>query len=205
MVVPIYDEDKRWFGPMLSSFGILSNLDVLKRIDQPAPTSWSDLGRDGMFSWVSAGDPRQSGSVHMVYEIILQARGWDEGFRLLMRLGANTRSFIRDSGTLTRSVTNGDVAAAGNIDVQALSAVGRYPTMMHFHLPAGETIINADAIARLKGAPHSELGASVYRIHFERCGTTPLLFTAWLAGWAETLSAVPSERFQGALRPVSTE
>jgi hypothetical protein len=69
-------------------------------------------------------------------------------------MGANTYSFPRDSGTLTRDVVLGEVAAAGCIDVQSLSAVGRSPELMVFTLPAGETIVNPDAVAVLKGAPH---------------------------------------------------
>jgi ABC-type Fe3+ transport system substrate-binding protein len=155
--VPMYDPEGRWFGPMLSSFGILYNREVLKRIGQDEPQTWADLGKPGFRSWVSAGDPRLTGSVHMVYEIILQSQGWEKGFGLLLRLGANTHAFIRDSGTLTRTVISGDVAAAGNVDVNAFSAVGRDPRRMGYRLPAGETIINPDAIAVLKGAPQREL------------------------------------------------
>lgn len=155
--VPLYDPKHRWYGPMLSSFGILYNRRVLKRIEVAEPRAWADLCAPQMQGWVSAGDPRMTGSVHMVYEIILQSHGWDDGIRLLLRMGANTLSFIRDSGTLTRTVTSGEVAAAGNIDVNALSAVGRDPEMMGFVLPAGETIINPDAVAVLKGAPHADL------------------------------------------------
>jgi ABC-type Fe3+ transport system substrate-binding protein len=155
--VPLYDPDGRWFGPVVTSFGILYNREVLKRIGQPQPRTWSDLGTPGMYGWVSAADPRMTGSVHMVYEIILQGRGWSEGFRLLMRLGANSHTFIRDSGTLTRTVATAEVAAASNLDANALSAVGRDPEGMGFVLPAGETSINADAIAVLKGAPRTEL------------------------------------------------
>src|SRR5262249_6864561 len=123
--VPLYDPGHRWYAPVLSSFGILSNLRVLERIGQPVPRRWEDLGAPGLCRWVGAGDPRIAGSVHMVYEIILQEKGWDPGLSLLLRLAANARSFIRDSGTLTRQVSQGEVAAAGNIDVNALSAVGR--------------------------------------------------------------------------------
>jgi ABC-type Fe3+ transport system substrate-binding protein len=147
----------RWYGPMLTSFGILCNREVLRRIDQPEPKEWADLGRPGLFGWVSAGDPRLTGSVHMVYEIILQRHGWEKGFRLLLQLGANTHTFIRDSGTLTRTVVNGEVAAAGNLDANGLTAVARDPQLMDFVLPAGETIINPDAIAVFKGAPHTAL------------------------------------------------
>jgi ABC-type Fe3+ transport system substrate-binding protein len=146
--VPLYDAGHRWFGPVLSSFGILSNREVLARIGQPVPRRWADLGRPEMQGWVNAGDPRMTGSIHMVYEIILQGpRGWDAGFRL----------FIRDSGTLTRTVLSGNVAAAGTLDVQALPAVGRFPELMTFELPPGETIINPDAVAAFKGAPQQGL------------------------------------------------
>jgi ABC-type Fe3+ transport system substrate-binding protein len=155
--VPMYDPQGRWFGPVLSSFGILYNREVLKRIKQDEPRTWADLGKPGFRSWVSAGDPRLTGSVHMVYEIILQSHGWEEGFSLLLRLGANTHTFIRDSGTLTRTVISGDVAAAGNVDVNAFSAVGRDPERMGYYLPKGETIINPDALAVFKGAPQRKL------------------------------------------------
>jgi ABC-type Fe3+ transport system substrate-binding protein len=154
--VPIYDPQGRWYGPMLSSFGILSNREVLRRIGQPEPRSWADLGRPGLQGWVAAGDPRLTGSVHMVYEIVLQSQGWDKGFPLLLRLGANTHSFIRDSGTLCRTVSNAEVAAAGNLDANALTAVGRDPERIAFYLPPGETIINPDAMAILRGAPRPE-------------------------------------------------
>jgi len=170
--VPLYDPKGRWFGPMLSSFGILCNKEVFRRTGKgPLPQSWTDLGRADLRSWVSGGDPRLTGSVHMVFEIILQGEGWDDGFRLLLRLGGNTHTFIRDSGTLTRTVVLGEVAAAGNVDVNALSAVGRDPHMMEFVLPkvretvdargrvirSGGTIINPDAIAVFKGARRPEL------------------------------------------------
>jgi ABC-type Fe3+ transport system substrate-binding protein len=155
--VPLYDPQGRWYGPMLSSFGILCNRVVLGRIGQPEPVAWADLGEPGLQGWVSAGDPRLTGSVHMVYEIILQGKGWDRGMRLLLRLGANTHSFLRDSGTLTRTVANGEVAAAGNLDANALTAVGRDPGGMAYNLPPGETLINPDAIAVFRGAPRAEL------------------------------------------------
>lgn len=154
---PLYDQKHRWFGPMLSGFGILSNRTVLERIGEPVPERWSDLGRTGLRGWVGTGDPRLTGSVHMVLEIILQGQGWENGSRLLLRLGANTHAFTRDSGTLTRDVVLGDAAAAGSIDVLSLSAVAKNPDMMRFELPHGETVINPDAVAVLKRAPRPKL------------------------------------------------
>jgi ABC-type Fe3+ transport system substrate-binding protein len=155
--VALYDPQDRWYGAMLSSFGIMANRWVLKRIGEPEPQLWQDLGRPGLQGWVGAGDPRWSGSVHMVYEIILQARGWDDGFRLLLRLGANTHSFLGDSGTLTRMVEQGEMSVAGNVDAMAFIAVAREPNIVSYHLPADGTIINPDSIGVLRGAPHPEL------------------------------------------------
>src|SRR5262249_31930774 len=141
---------------------------------QDPPLHWADLGRPGFHGWISAGDPRMTGSVHMVYEVILQSHGWDEGFRLLLSLGANTHTFIRDSGTLTRTVASGEVAAAGNLDANALTAVARDPERMDYHLPEGETLINPDAIAVLRGAPHKELARAF--VEFTLSDAGQLLF-----------------------------
>jgi ABC-type Fe3+ transport system substrate-binding protein len=172
--VPLYDPQGRWYGPMLSSFGILFNREVLRRIGQPEPRRWADLGQPGLCGWVSAGDPRMTGSVHMVYEIILQDKGWEKGFPLLLRLGANAHGFIRDSGTLTRTVSNGEVAAAGNLDANALTAVGRDPERVGFALPSGETILNPDAIAVLRGAPQPGLARAF--VEFTLSDAGQLLF-----------------------------
>jgi ABC-type Fe3+ transport system substrate-binding protein len=158
--VPLYDPGGRWYGAVLSSFGILSNVRVLERISQPLPRRWEDLGEPGLCRWVGAGDPRMAGSVHMVCEIVLQRDGWDGGMRLLLRQAANARDFIRDSGSLTREVSEGDVAAAGNIDANALGAVGRDPEGMRFVLPAGATVISPDSVAVLKGAPSADLAGA---------------------------------------------
>ena len=72
-------------------------------------------------------------------------------------LGTSAAFGPNDSGTLTRTVSSGEDAAAGTLDAMALSAVGRSPETMAFWLPEGETIINPDAIAVLKGAPRKEL------------------------------------------------
>jgi ABC-type Fe3+ transport system substrate-binding protein len=164
----------RWFGPILSSFGILYNREVLRRIGRAEPSRWADLGERDLSNWVSAGDPRLTGSVHLVYEIILQGQGWDKGFALLLRLGANAHSFIRDSGTLTRTVIEGEVAAAGSLDGNALPAVGRDPDKMGFVLPAGETVINPDAVGVLKGAPRKELARAF--VEFTLSDAGQLLF-----------------------------
>ena len=56
--IPLYDPRGRWYGPILSSFGILYNREVLKRIGQPEPRHWADLGEPGLCGWVFQSRPQ---------------------------------------------------------------------------------------------------------------------------------------------------
>src|SRR5262249_1684627 len=69
---------------------------------------------------------------------------------------------------------NGEVAAAGNLDANALTAVGRDPERIAFYLPPGETIINPDAMAVLRGAPRGELARAF--VEFTLSDAGQLLF-----------------------------
>jgi ABC-type Fe3+ transport system substrate-binding protein len=207
--VPLYDRQGRWYGAVLSSFGILSNLRVLERIGQPIPKRWEDLGQPGLCSWVGAGDPRMAGSVHLVYEIILQREGWDRGVSLILRLAANSHGFIRDSGTLTRQVTEGEVAAAGNIDANALGAVGHDPDGISYSLPAGATVLSPDSVAVLRGAPNAAIAREFIEYLLSDDGQRLFLLKPGISGGPHQyplcrLSVVPAlyKRYPAAERSV---
>jgi len=155
---PVYDPDGRWFGVALSGFGILHNRPLLERMGLPEPASWADLARPEFFSWVASGDPRSSGSVHMCYEIILQAFGFDAGWSLITRICGNVRGFGEGGGTAPREVAAGDVAAGMVIDQYAQTVIDSVGgDALGFVLPEGATVINADPIAMLRGAANPEL------------------------------------------------
>ncbi len=155
---PVSDPRGAWYGVALSGFGILYNRPLLTRLGLPEPRDWTDLGRPEFFSWVGSGDPRSSGSVHMCYEIILQAYGYPRGWELVTRICANVRSFGESGGVVPREVASGDIAAGMVIDQYAqtvIAAVGG--NRLAFILPADHTIINPDAIGILHGAPEEAL------------------------------------------------
>src|SRR5215471_18334142 len=91
--VPLYDPDYTWYGATLAGFGIVYNKVVLGLIKKPVISTWEGLASPAAFGWVGSSDPRKSGSIHMVYEIILQAYGWEKGWRIITGLGANVRNF----------------------------------------------------------------------------------------------------------------
>ncbi|MHC4481629.1 MAG: ABC transporter substrate-binding protein [Planctomycetota bacterium] len=154
----LYDADLRWFGACLSGFGIIYNRAILEFLDLPLPKTWADLGRPEYFTWVTSADPRLSGSMHMAYEIILQAYGWEEGWAHALRIGANCRAFSRGASDVPIDVAAGEAACGMAIDTYGLRAVAEAgEDRMAFVLPRGLTVVNPDGIAILKGAPNAEL------------------------------------------------
>jgi ABC-type Fe3+ transport system substrate-binding protein len=147
--------DGAWFGAAISSFGILENLRVQKLAGLPRVLRWEDLADPKLEGWVGAGDPRGSGTMHVMFESFLQARGWEEGWRLLARIAGNTRRFDRISSTTAKDAALGESAYALAVDFYAftqIAAAGR--SNLSFVLPRDFTAINPDGIALLRGAPN---------------------------------------------------
>ncbi|MCF6158765.1 MAG: extracellular solute-binding protein [wastewater metagenome] len=153
--IPVYDPDYHWFGTALSSFGIVANDRVIRTIHLPTVKKWSDLTNYSLQSWIGAGDPRSSGAVHYMYEIILQGYGWNKGWEILYQLAGNVRSFSKNSSIVAKEATYGNVAYAMAIDFYGLVQVSSAGlNTMHFILPEDYTVINPDGICILKGAPN---------------------------------------------------
>lgn len=154
---PIIDPDYTFYGAALSSFGILKNRKVLEFINLPAVDQWEDLADPRLSGWVSSADPRKSGSVHMIYEIILQAYGWNRGWEIIYQMSGNVRSFLQSSSAPTKEVSTGDAAYAVSIDINGMTQqafLGK--ENVSFLIPQGVSVINPDGIAILKGAPNQQ-------------------------------------------------
>ncbi len=181
---PYWDPEGKWMGAVLSSFGICYNDDSLRRLGMQAPPqNWADLGRPEFLGEVAVADPNMSGVVAKTFEMIVQqqiaqriakpadgatsaqnvAAGWDDGMRLIQRMGANTRYFTDLSAKMPIDVSDGNAAVGMSIDFygrfQAES--DRDPRTglerMHYFNPPGGTSIGVDPIGLLRGAPHREL------------------------------------------------
>ncbi len=156
--IPVYDAQYRWYGAVLSSFGIMYNDQVREIKELPIPAKWEDLGNIALIDEIGAADPRESGSAHMMYEIILQTHGWEKGFALLTKLGGNVKKFSAGSNVIPRDVANGEVIYGLAIDFYAYSqiaAVGE--DKIKYVLPTDGIVVNPDSIAILKGAPNMEV------------------------------------------------
>ena len=192
---PVYDPDHRWFGVALSGFGILYNRPLIERVGLPTPATWEDLAQPEFRSWLASGDPRSSGSVHMCYEIILQAYGYARGWDVITRICANVRRFGEGGGVAPREVAAGEVAAGMVIDQYAqtvVQAVGDGALVVV--LPEDATVIGADAIALLHGAPAAELAREFIDYTLTIDGQRRLFQPAGVNGQRFALHRLPVRR-----------
>ena len=153
--IPLYDAEHQWYGAALSSFGIMYNEELRELLQLPEATAWEDLGDLALLGRIGAADPRESGSAHMVYEIILQTLGWEKGFALLTKIGGNVRNFSAGANAIPTDVVAGQVIYGLAIDFYAygqIAVVGA--DKIKYVVPADGAVVTADPIAILKGAPN---------------------------------------------------
>lgn len=151
--VPLYDPDYTWYAATMAGFGIIYNKEILKRLNLPEPRTWEDLTDPRLFTWVGSADPRKSGSVHVMYEIILQAYGWERGWQIITALGANVRGFSSAAAQTPKDVAIGEVAYGLAIDSYAWQQVKEAgEDMIGFVMPQDLTVVSGDAIAIIKGS-----------------------------------------------------
>lgn len=185
--VPYWDKQGRWLGVCVSAFGICYNREVLGRLGiDRVPRRWSDLADPRLAGHIALVDPSKSGSAGKAFEMMLQqamseavaragspapgtpqeaaalARGFDEGLRLIRRLGGNSRYFADQASKVSQDVQSGNAAVGTCIDFY-----GRFEgdppgpkQRLGFALPEGGSAMDSDPIALLRGAPSPALAKS---------------------------------------------
>ena len=162
--VRLYEIEHRWFGAALSGFGIVFNRQVLRRLDLTPPRTWEDLADPRYIDWVASGHPASSGSVHMLYEVILQAYGFDKGYSIICGMAGNVRAFDEGGNATPRAIGLGEAALGGAIDFYAFEQVDAFgEDNIGFIMPQNLSVISPDPIAVMKGAPNPELASAFLR------------------------------------------
>lgn len=155
--VPLYSPVGTWYANALSAFGILYNKVAIERLRLPTPTAWSDLGDPLYYGYVAAGDPRKSGSMHAMYEIILQGYGWHDGWSVLQRIARNIRNFSGGASQIGKEVAVGEVVYGIAIDTYASDIIRLVGSdRLGYVLPRDFAAVNGDAFGMLKGAPNTK-------------------------------------------------
>ncbi|RLE62477.1 MAG: ABC transporter substrate-binding protein, partial [Thermoprotei archaeon] len=151
-----------WVAAAIASFGFTVNHERLKDYNLPVPRSWRELaspiiGRPLVEYGEPAlgiADPTMSTSNTRMYEIILQRYGWTEGWKILTLMAANAEVYS-GSEAVRDGVIRGEIAVGITIDFYGYTAKLVNPECEYI-IPRGETIVNGDPIALVKGARNPE-------------------------------------------------
>ncbi|MGJ8724380.1 MAG: ABC transporter substrate-binding protein [Roseibacillus sp.] len=174
-----YGADRDWVGVVLSSFGIVYNVDGVRRLGLEPPVKWEDLTDPRYHGSVALADPTKSGSVAKMFEMIVQeaiaeeiaggmsedeaiVQGWDKGVNRVRKIAANSRYFTDGSAKIPHDVAQGNAVAGMCIDFYGRTFEEEKrkddgSSRVKFVVPEGGTSISVDPVAVLKGAPHPEL------------------------------------------------
>lgn len=161
----LYDPDQYWIGTALSGFGIIFNKDLYAERGMPTPSTFKDLTDPRLKGLVALADPRQSGSITTTFDSILNFYGWDQGWKILREMSANTRYFTSAATKPPLDIAAGEAMAGlaidfyGRTQAQAVTPPGAPPeaSRVGYVDPVGATYIDADPISILRGGPHPEV------------------------------------------------
>jgi iron(III) transport system substrate-binding protein len=149
------DPTNHYFAACLSTFGFVYNTKVVDYAKLKVPQQWSDLGDPSYQGWVSCGNPAQSGSLHMAFEIVLQGEGWDHGYGTVAKLMSNARAFNEGGTSVPRDVSLGQAAAGPCIDFYASAPIRRQgASHLQLVVPPGQGVATPDCIAILRNPPN---------------------------------------------------
>ena len=155
---PLYDPDGYWYGTAVSTFGLVYNRTLIKDKGLPEVKDWLVLADPKYFGYIGAVDPAKSATALKVYDVILQAYGYERGMAVLVRLGGNAREFYTQAGDVPRNCAQGFIAVGPCIEFYAFRQMrSEGGKNLGFLAPPGLTVVTCDPVAVLKNAPHREL------------------------------------------------
>jgi iron(III) transport system permease protein len=156
--IPLRSKENTWFSVSISTFGIIYNTRALSTLNLPLPSTWDSLGSPEYYGQIGAGDPRKSGSMHAIFEIILQGYGWDRGWQLIRKIARNVRNFSASATQVGKELALGEITVGIVIDSYASELIRRLGSHnLSFVVPRDFPALSGDAIAVVKGAPNLDL------------------------------------------------
>jgi iron(III) transport system substrate-binding protein len=195
-----------WYGTFLTPEVILYNSDLVPAAQ--APGDWDDLLKPEWQDKLAFRYPIASGTMRTIFGAIIQREAArtgdaDAGFRWLLRLDGNTKSYVADPTQLYLKIARGE-ALVTLWDLPDVLTIGRtYGYPFGYTIPRSGTPLITDCIAVVKGSKHPLQAREFYefvttvaslRIQAERYYRIPArsdLAAADLPAWLTELRLVP--------------
>ncbi|MEM3465118.1 MAG: extracellular solute-binding protein [Candidatus Jordarchaeales archaeon] len=151
---PLRDPDEIWHPKLWWGHGFMYNTQVLKSLNLDPPKTWDDLLDPKWKDLIVMCTPSRSSSTYINVVIILQNRGWDEGWAFWRKVASNIGSFVQRSHDVIELVSKGEYAI-GFTYAQGV-VINRqqgYPVSIYMD-PTGFIV---SGVSLIKGAPHSNI------------------------------------------------
>ncbi|HFQ5083292.1 TPA: ABC transporter substrate-binding protein [Vibrio vulnificus] len=103
-----------------SGAGIVWNRDYLQAHQLNIPERFVDLTRSQYFGHITMSTPSRSGTTQMMVESILSRYGWQDGWRILINIGANLATISSRSFGVSDYIAKGQFGLGPTIDSYAL-------------------------------------------------------------------------------------
>ncbi|EKF19164.1 ABC transporter substrate-binding protein [Nitratireductor pacificus] len=143
--IEVDDPNGSRFGFALSHMGVMWK----QRADDDLPKRLDELAAPGYAGKLGISSPARSGTTHLFVETILQEFGWDAGWALLSRIGANVatvtaRSFgVRDGVAKDRFQLGVGIDFLAKAEGRGQPPLGFAPLSPHVVFPASAGIFIA--------------------------------------------------------------
>jgi phosphoglycerate transport regulatory protein PgtC len=119
---PLSDPQGRFEAFEAAGYGVAWSPAAFAKLGLPAPEDWRALADAELRGALALPIPGQVGFAPALYDVMLQAEGWEGGWALLRRAAAGA-ALIGNGGQTTQTVVSGQAAAAPTIDFFVQSAI----------------------------------------------------------------------------------
>lgn len=169
---PVDDPDGLFRGFSISGYGLCWNRARLREAGLLPPASVSQLTDPVYRGLIAMSAPSRSGTTHLMVETILQRYGWENGWRIWLRIAANLANVAARSFSVVSGVAQGRYAIGLSIDF--LGRGQGSGSEIGFGYPAENVFLPA-SIALLRAGRNSEGARRFARFVLSEAGQKLLL------------------------------
>jgi|GEM_PF-294451 len=125
---PLNTDDRINYTPFgYSGYGFMWHSAYLQQYNLAAPKSWQQLLQPQYQGHIAMSSPIRSGTTHVMVEMILQEKGWREGWAYIHQLAGNLATITARSFGVSQGVVRQRFGIGLVIDFFAFSAAAKQP------------------------------------------------------------------------------